>query len=254
MNGLAVNATRAFKYIVTAGAIVTAFAAAVQAHASVVIASTRVIYNQREPEVTVKLSNVGNTPALVQTWIDNGDPKASPSSIDAPFTVTPPTSRIDPGKGQTLRIIQSGEPLAADRESVYWLDVLEIPPKPAATEADGNHLQLAFRSRIKLFYRPEGLKGSPENAPAQLSWHLTTRNGHPALEAHNASAYHVSLTDVAVIDGKSKAIFDDGDIVAPGETKLLPLKGSVPSSSSATVRFHTLNDYGGAIEGEAPLR
>ncbi len=50
--------------------------------------------------------------------------------------------------------------LPKDRESVFWFNVLEVPPKPdAATVANQSLLQLAFRTRIKLFYRPEALKG-----------------------------------------------------------------------------------------------
>lgn len=248
------NTKPAFKSFAAAGLIALAFTTSLQANASVVIASTRVIYNQKDPEVTLKLSNGGTSPALVQVWLDRGDPKVSPSSIDVPFTVTPPASRIDPGKGQTLRIIQTGEPLAQDHESVFWLNVLEIPPKPTADAAEGNKLQLAFRSRIKLFYRPDGLKGDAQDAPGQLTWHLTTWHGQPALEAHNPSAYDVSLTTVQVVDGSRIASFDDGDMVRPGETKTFPLKGTPSTSPSAKVHYQTLNDYGGAVAGEAPLR
>jgi hypothetical protein len=50
----------------------------VGAHASVVINGTRVIYPSDEREVTVKLSNEGSLPALVQAWLDDGDPRALP--------------------------------------------------------------------------------------------------------------------------------------------------------------------------------
>jgi chaperone protein EcpD len=248
------NVKPAFKSFVAAGLIALAFATTTQANASVVIAGTRVIYNQKDSEVTLKLSNTGESPALVQVWIDKGDPKVSPSAIDVPFTVTPPASRIDPGKGQTLRIIRTGESLAQDRESVFWLNVLEIPPKPSGDAADSNQLQLAFRSRIKLFYRPAGLKGDAQEAPSQLAWHLTSEQGHPVLQASNRSAYDVSLTAVEVIDGSSVASFDDGGMLTPGETKSFPLKGAPSTSPSAKVRYHALNDYGGAVTGEAPLR
>lgn len=61
--------------------------------------------------------------------------------------------------------------LPKDRESVFWFNVLEVPPKPdAATVANQSLLQLAFRTRIKLFYRPEALKGNPSEAPLALKW------------------------------------------------------------------------------------
>ncbi|MCU4300889.1 fimbria/pilus periplasmic chaperone, partial [Bifidobacterium bifidum] len=63
------------------------------AHASVVLGGTRVILDEKDKEATIRASNEGNTPALIQTWVDKGDPKASPTSIEVPFTVMPPVAR-----------------------------------------------------------------------------------------------------------------------------------------------------------------
>lgn len=61
--------------------------------------------------------------------------------------------------------------LPKDRESVFWFNVLEVPPKPdAAKAANQSLLQLASCTRIKLFYRPEGLSGIPSDAPLALKW------------------------------------------------------------------------------------
>jgi P pilus assembly chaperone PapD len=78
--------------------------AASSSQASVVISGTRIIYTQRDREVTVRLTNDGASPALVQVWLDRGDPKADPTSINVPFMLSPPMFRIDPTKGQSLRI------------------------------------------------------------------------------------------------------------------------------------------------------
>ncbi len=55
-----------------------AFASAVIApatQAEIVIHGTRVIYPSDAREVTLQVSNNGSKPALVQAWIDEGDPK-----------------------------------------------------------------------------------------------------------------------------------------------------------------------------------
>ncbi|WP_042272982.1 fimbria/pilus periplasmic chaperone [Paraburkholderia heleia] len=234
------------------GFIAAACVLASYAHASVVVVGTRVIYNQDDPEVTVKLTNQGGSPGLVQVWIDKGDPKAEPSSIKVPFIVTPPVSRIDPGKGQTLRIVHMGAPEIKDRESVYWLNVLEIPP--VAKEQDANRLQFAFRTRIKLFYRPADLPGSPEQAPAGITWHMTQSNGSSSLRAYNPSAYNVSFSRLDVSDGRETASFTDGGMLAPGETRQFPLTGARAISGSATVRYEFINDYGGLAKGDASLK
>ncbi|MDF3840015.1 fimbria/pilus periplasmic chaperone [Cupriavidus basilensis] len=220
---------------------------------SVVIAGTRVIYDARESEAVMKLSNEGKTPALVQAWIDDGNAKAAPAEIAVPFTVTPPVSRIDPGKGQTLRILYTGEPLPPDRESVFWLNVVEIPPKPTGDEAEVNRLQFAFRSRIKLFYRPAGLKGSAGEAPAQIAWRLVNANNRQALEARNPTAYHASFSALEVTAGGKTARFDDGGMVGPGETKVFPLSGELSAGAPGRMRYQAINDYGGPMDAEFDL-
>lgn len=60
-------------------------------------------------------------------------------------------------------------PLPADRESLFTLSIAAIPSgKPEA-----NRVQMAFRSALKLLYRPEGLAGNPQQAYRHLIWSLT---------------------------------------------------------------------------------
>jgi chaperone protein EcpD len=242
-----------FRSIIATACVAFGLAGAIHAQASVVIAGTRVVYNAKDSEETIKLSNEGKSPALVQAWIDAGDSKIAPSAAEVPFVVTPPISRIDPAKGQTLRVVYTGEPLPQDKESVFWLNVLEVPPKPGPDEADANKLQLAFRSRIKLFFRPTGLKGLAEEAPAQIGWRLTQAGNQLAIEANNPTPFHVSFTAIEVSAAGKTAGFDDGGMVGPGETKAFPLKGEVAGAVDAKVHYHALNDFGGPIDGDAAL-
>lgn len=71
---------------------------ALNAHASLVIDGTRAVYNAPEREATISLTNEGKAPALTQVWLDKGDRKVAPGATEAPFLVTPPVTRIDPGK------------------------------------------------------------------------------------------------------------------------------------------------------------
>ncbi|WP_313065229.1 fimbria/pilus periplasmic chaperone [Paraburkholderia sp. LEh10] len=108
------------------------------AQASVVVAGTRVVYDAMDTEVTLKLSNVGTSPALTQVWLDKGDAREDPSKLDLPFVLTPPLARIDPDKSQTIRISYTGEAMPEDRESLLWFNLLEVPPKPTAAQAGAN--------------------------------------------------------------------------------------------------------------------
>lgn len=240
---------QAFQPLLCAVLAAVSLGGALRANASVVIASTRIIYQAKERETTIKLTNAGKAPSLVQAWLDKGEMNASPTNVDVPFTVTPPVSRLDPGRAQTLRISYTGEPLPQNKETVFWLNVLDVPPK-AQAEGDANLLQLAFRSRIKVFFRPVGLSGLADEAPRKVKWKLVPEG----IEASNPTPYHVSYALIEVQSSGKVAKFEDGGMVGPNEVKVFPLKGNVAGSSDAKVRYKAINDFGGSTGGEAELQ
>lgn len=223
-----------------------------QALASVVITGTRLIYPSDQKEITVQLTNNGSHPALIQSWIDSGDSESTPTQSTAPFLLTPPVARVDPGKGQTLRLMFTGKSLPQTKESVYWLNVLDIPPAPDAG-SDVNMLQMAFRSRIKIFYRPSDLIGNATDAIKQVQWKVITTEKGYALQAFNPSAFHVSLIKLTLVSGTRRDTGADG-MIGPGETRLFAmptLKGK--PSKSARVEFDAINDFGALLPTEMPL-
>lgn len=72
---------------------------------------TRVIYPANAREVTLELTNKGSTPSLVQVWIDAGDRRIRPGAEALPFLVTPPITRIEAQRGQSLRLAYVGQGL-----------------------------------------------------------------------------------------------------------------------------------------------
>lgn len=125
--------------------------------ASMTISGTRIIFPGSEKDVSVRTNNKGNQPALVQVWVDDGKTDSILIQVKVPFVVTPPVYRVEPGRGQSVRLVYNGMVLPQDRESVYWFNMLEIPPAPVSS-VKKNRLELAFRTRIKIFF---GLKRSP---------------------------------------------------------------------------------------------
>lgn len=215
------------------------------ASAAVVLAGTRVVYPAANQEVTLQLRNAGDQPALVQSWIDGEDSTRTASDSDAPFVIMPPIVRVGPGSSQTLRIVYTGEPVSEARESVYWLNVLDIPPRPADI-GEKNYMQVSIRSKIKLFFRPAGLQGSPEKAPEQLQWSLARHAGQAVLKVSNPSRYHVSLSSVELTAGAKPQAVGDG-MVGPGQELEFPVtKDVVVEPGKASVRYDWINDYGAA--------
>jgi chaperone protein EcpD len=224
------------------------------AQASVTVGGTRVVYPLEQREVTVKLDNDSLAPSLVQVWMDDGNQDAKPGEIKVPFVITPPIFRMDPKKAQTLRMMYSGEALTQDRESIYWLNVLDIPPKATASP-DANILQMAYRTRVKVFVRPARLPGKPEDAPAQLSWKIAAApdgNGQ-AVSVSNPTPYYVSFSEVDVEDGGHTFKNEQGGMVAPHESVVLPVAKMNAVATGAKVHYTAISDYGGPINGDAPL-
>ncbi|MFM0606040.1 fimbria/pilus periplasmic chaperone [Paraburkholderia sediminicola] len=224
------------------------------AQASVTIGGTRVVYPLEQREVTVKLDNDSHNPSLVQVWMDDGNADAKPGEIKVPFVITPPIFRMDPKKAQTLRVMYSGEALPQDRESVYWLNVLDIPPKANGT-ADANSLQLAYRTRIKVFVRPAKLPGKPEDAPAQLSWKVVASpdGKGEAVSVSNPTPYYVSFSEVDVESDGHTFKNEQGGMVAPRASVVLPVAKMNGVSAGSKVHYTAISDYGGALNGDATL-
>jgi chaperone protein EcpD len=227
-------------------------------HASVVINSTRIVYPQNDKEITVRLESKSPAPVLVQAWLDDGDRDSTPALAGMPFVATPPILRMDPGKQQVVRVAYTGETLPSTQESLFWFNLLEVPSQsPGASRS--NQLQLAFRSRIKLFFRPPGLPYGVEAAPGKLEWRsLATEHGQ-ALEVYNPTPYHVTFDQVDLqVAGqrhtRKPAALEVENMVIPGGRNRFELPSlKTPISSPAIVEFQILDDVGVKVPHSAKV-
>lgn len=215
------------------------------AFAGMTISGTRVIFPGNEREQTVRTTNKGTTPLLVQVWVDDGGKNDDINSIKVPFTVTPPVYRVEPGKGQSVRLIYNGMSLPQDRESVFWFNLLEIPPENAAAK-ETDRLELAFRTRIKIFYRPPVLKSGSVQEVDQLKWEIMS----PAkgIKVTNPTPYYISFDSAYITSGSTKSPLVV-DMIPPFSSKEMVVDSKAPrpaTTGSVTVRL--INDYGSIAE------
>lgn len=201
-------------------------------HAAVQLSSTRVIFNEKEKSVSINAKNHGTDPFVVQAWIDGES-----EEMETPFFVTPPLSRFDGGTERSLTITRVGGGMPVDRESYYWLNVLEIPQKKRG--ASENSLTLATRTRIKLFYRPEAIQKMPRDASlVQWSWQKDGKGCQLAIK--NTSVFTVNFSGIDVpgeADGFGRTV-----VAKPLTTTLLPLAKCPSGATKATAKV--VNDYG----------
>ena len=216
------------------------------ANAEIIIHGTRAVYPSDAREITLQVTNTGKSPALVQAWIDEGDAKATPDQSKAPFIITPPITRVEAEKGQYLRItsLPTANALSKTQETLFWLNVLDIPPKPSTKDkaaAPDNFLQLAIRSRIKFFYRPSGIKEDVALAPEKIQWSSQGNN----LLIKNPTPFHITITTIAQEHlGKKVDVLSEGLMLAPFSEQKIALK----NSNIKDMTFTTINDYGGRVE------
>ncbi|EPS2707453.1 fimbrial biogenesis chaperone [Cronobacter turicensis] len=215
--------------------------------ASMTISGTRIIFPGHEKEISVRTTNKGSQPALVQVWVDDGKADSDINTVKIPFVVTPPVYRVEPGRGQSIRLVYNGMNLPQDRESVYWFNMLEIPPAPVGA-VKKNRLELAFRTRIKIFFRPQTLSSNSEGSVDKLRWKLINDSVKGVgVEVTNPTPYFFSF-DTAKLNTSTAKIDLAMDMVAPGATeKFYSVKKLNTPASVSSVTFWFLNDYGASV-------
>lgn len=228
-----------------------AFAAAVPAGAQVIVHGTRQIFPGAQREITIRVENTGPRASLIQAWTDDGDKLATPENARTPFVLRPPVFRLDPGKSQAMRLLLVGQQLPQDRESMYWLNVLDIPPAPKVEEAGGgNYLQFSLRTRLKLIYRPESL-GSP--APEKTQWSLIPDGQGWALQGHNPTAHYVNLANVSLRDHGVSHESKEPVLIPPMGTASYPLPSLKDRPVGGNAQIEYINDQGGIAALSLPL-
>lgn len=162
-----------------------------QAHASLVLQGTRVIFPSDKKTVSIQLINYSERPSLIQSWVDEGNIESTPETTNAPFIVTPPINKIAANEGIQLRIRFIGDKLPLDRESVFFLNVSDIAPKPQ-NKAGINLIQFALQTRIKLFYRPISLLSGAQDMINQVRLYYSDKN----LTIKNPTPYFLNIAEI----------------------------------------------------------
>lgn len=207
------------------------------AHAALTISSTRIVYSSDKRSASVVIANPGKQPYAAQAWVNT----AADDTITAvPFATAPNLFRLNPGKEQTVHISGLPNDLPQDRESLFFFNLQEIPQ---AVGDQGNALNIALRTRIKLFYRPSQVSGDPVRRLTDLQIHRTMLDGVAHLRIHNPTPYHYTFNRLEVVNGKQNRPLANADMLAPLSEQLFVLP-----TAAKQVLVSIINDYGGTSE------
>lgn len=202
--------------------------------AAIALDRTRVIFDGSQSSVSLNISNENKQlPYLAQGWIED----EQGNKIQTPLTVLPPVQRVEPGKPSQVKIqaLPSAKLQPQDKESLYYFNLREIPPKSTKP----NTLQIALQTRIKLFYRPAAI-ALDKNAPPPQEQLILTRQGDKYL-VNNPTPYYVTIVDAGSSNEPSIKGFKPM-MLAPKEN--LPLTVSASEIGNSPVLTY-VNDYGG---------
>lgn len=190
-----------------------------------------------EGEYKVDIINTSNASYLVQSWLED----LSGNRKKLPVVITPPIFEIQGMEKGIVRLAPITARLPSDRESIFWLNIQEIPSK---TESP-NTLKMAIRSRIKVIVRPESLaRIGLEEASKNLRFSLRNTNGKRYLIASNNSPYYLSMGELSVLNDKKYVFPDRFNMVPPfGEQRYLIPDGV--DNNIMKIKHGIINDYGG---------
>ncbi len=206
-------------------------ATSLSALASVTPDRTRLIFNESDKSISVTLrNNDPKLPYLAQSWIE--DEKGV--KISSPLAVLPPVQRIEAMMNGQVKIqgLPDIHKLPADRESMFYFNVREIPPKSNKS----NTLQIALQTRIKLFWRPKALEKVSMKSPWQHKVTLT-HNGQE-FTVNNPTPYYVIFSNASAQKNGNPAAGFSPLVIEPKTSAPLNVKmESVPVLTY-------VNDYG----------
>lgn len=226
------------KYCVglSVGAVLVGLFSASSTQAAIALDRTRVVFNGGERSESLTITNQNNKlPYLAQSWVEN----AQGQKITAPLLSLPPLQRVEPGAKSQIKVQATPElnSLPQDRESLFYFNVREIPPK----SNKANTLQIALQTRVKMFYRPAALAIHQEdNKVYQKEITLEKQGDHYRI--NNPTGYFVTII------GASSA--DKGAALSGFKPVMVEPKGSAEMSGSASAlgshpHLMFINDYGG---------
>ncbi|HEI6730679.1 fimbrial chaperone [Yersinia enterocolitica] len=204
-----------------------------QAMAAFVLNGTRFIYEEGKKNTSFEVTNQAEQTFGGQVWIDN----TNQGNGTVYMIPAPPFFKVAPKEKQIIRIMKTESQLPTDRESLFWLNVQEIPPKPK--ETDGNVLAVAVNTRVKLIYRPKSLVDGRKGAEKGIK--VVNKGGETYLS--NPTPYYFAVTGLKV-NGQAVKLSDE---VMNKIAQLRP-KSEVSlgkQSLNGTVTGEAINDWGG---------
>lgn len=214
-------------------------------YAGILASSTRVIYNETAVEKSLLLVNTNEYPVLTQLWVDDG--KSNTEFKNSPFVVLPAVFKLAPNEIKGVRILHNGLNLPKDRESMYWLNLYEIPAiKKESLEKD--YLNLAMNTQMKIFFRPKSLKNIDiHDLQKKIEYKLINAENNYRLELHNPTPYYLNITSLKIKNNFSNSNLNnqnDNTIQPFSKNEYILENKDFKIFNSNQLSYNLIDDYG----------
>lgn len=230
---------------------------AMLAQAGIIASATRVIFREGDNEKSLMLLNTNDYPIVVQTWVDDGDVNAAPEQSTAPFVSLPAVFSMQPKTMKGLRLIYNQQSLPTDRESVFWINLYEIPPTRPVIPPLQPSVTMAMNTQMKIFYRPKAVVAAEKDAPKPV-FTLKKEDNHYVLLCDNPSPVYLSFSRLALRIGQQDyPVQQESDMMTPPfGSKKYRIDGIVQSGtiSSAVINAAIIDDQGNAVDQQYAIR
>lgn len=223
--------------------------------ASVTLLGSRIIYPGTANLIDIQYKNDDDNPYVIQSWFDEGDIDSQPQKINnIPFIITPPVFRIQPKAGQVSRIIFNQQTkLPQDRETLFWFNMLQIPPTNQISSSPKNAMTVMLRNRVKFFYRPAAI-GKPKNILDGLKVHsLHDAQRGNGIEIINDQPWHASIVAISLsVAGNN--YYCEPKMILPFSRQVCWLRSSKKRLQGVSkVQIDAINDQGARISESYPI-
>lgn len=214
-------------------------------YAGILASSTRIIFAENNTEKSLMLANTNPYPILTQIWVDEGQMDSEFKA--SPFVVIPSVFKLAEKETKGIRIVYNGMPLATDRESMYWLNLYEIPAVKKSELSD-EYLNLAMNTQLKVFYRPKHLAHySLNELQQQVTYKLLANQQNLELEIKNPTPYYLNFLNISLSNTQSSTDIQhtEDNILPPFSKKNYQLSNNqFQKSTNNTLKYFLIDDTG----------
>lgn len=217
------------------------------ANAAFVLNSTRYIYDEDMSSISVDIKNESDDNYGGYISIEKDgiiDEKVNSNSVLV--VPSPPVFKVSKNSRQKVKLkIINQDRLPSDRESLFWINVQEIPIYE--NEIENNSLSLAMNVKVKLIYRPKQLEKNRISAES----HVRFVHEDGQVKLVNNTPYIFAITNVSIDGVEIKKLSQD---TLNSLSKFMPYSEVTIAKKiftpPSTIAFTAIDDWGSFIDYE----